>query len=561
MSRTMSFLTSYRNNNNNTIVKKQKPIKCVDELPDAVLKNVFKYCDLVDLSRCSLVNHRFRELIEDMEDSRTEPIRCSQKARIFVCDRRRAILEGVSSYKAVRLPRYDAKGQRILKKRTTSTGTNSSEESSEERVPNKVQNTLPFICEQYADNNQSNWAFQFDFLPWTAKYEIYEIFLRNFCSFFDREQSEMEMNFGNGRTPSPPRSGETRSYDKLPSSQSNMAEPPITSLTHKDIEALKEMSLGRVERLAENMKHLRNVHCVFKDSCCYASRPPVTMFWFLTMMRSQVSRITFDRCQASVPVEAHEVLHLANIHRLTVIQPDSMKPAMVIRPKLLINWLHLAEPLRKKISIHLTGCKEMTPKGLAAFVAAWKARPTPAIFSQISIDGNSYKYNDFVNELELLQHENEREPPISPYSRSFVEENAHAVVLEKVLVIHHSKDYKMMLRFKYCKPSRRMVLTCEVDHIVELQSLSPVSTFSRLSIGGGRSNNGSSSTLNEIRSVPSLYSLSPNNTTMNTEDKRINRTISQTTMRIASQGCRESGSIVSTPSFVNKLIRLLSSSN
>ncbi|CAB3397008.1 unnamed protein product [Caenorhabditis bovis] len=517
------------------------------------------------MTRCSLVSKRFRETIEDLEEDHPEHVRSTQRARIFVCDRRRAILEGVSSFTPTRFVRESEKelsrnssketlSPRERKKSRTKSTSNS--ESSENNDKEKKEPAIPFISDQYADNSLPNWAFQFNFDEWIANYEVEEVFFKNFCSFFDREKSSSEMNMrgspalGTPRAPSPPDS--CRMLSPPPStSKCGVAindESMYTRLLPKDIEGLKRLSAGRVERLAKNLEHIRNAHFVFKDFCCYNGRPPALIFWFLSMVRRSMTHLTFDRVQATVPVELHDVLTLANVRRVTVIQPDS-KPGIMVRAQFLLMWLRLPDQIRQKISVHLTGCREMTPKGLAAFVTAWKVRPEPAVFNQISIDANSYKFNEFINELESLQSKDDLIPPKSPFSKPYSDENAHDVVLEKSVEIFHSKDATFSLRFRYCKPSRRMVLTCECDDLPSLKALSPVPTFSRLSLSRPHS---SASVLTELRNVQSasVISLDPKN--------RLLRPVSQNGVRIA--GCRENGH-EEEPSFVNRMLRFLASSS
>lgn len=444
------------------------------------------------MTRCSLVNRQFRELIEDMEDERTESLRSCQKAKIFICDRRRAILEGVSTVVPTRLPRtpknsessdsgssssssiastssassesgsessntktktkahqtQDRNQQEEQRKRNVSDRTKTTSTSTDSSGTNSK--TTNFISDQYTDVADPNWAFAFDFDSWLQDYEVNEVYFKNFCSFLEREKLEDQL-------PSTYK-GRTAFYESQQLldrvAAMTIADAQVVRLNKGEEQEMKTLSAGRIERLAKKLDSIRSAHYIFKDSVCYGARPPVTIFYFLQMMSHNTRALTFDHVQSATKVELHEVLDMANLSRLTVIQPEE-RQCMQVRSNLLINWINLKDHERKRISIHLVGCKEFKSKDILLFVQEWINQPKPAIFKKIAIDGGSYKYNEFVTILEKLHDVIEKRPPRSPLNRSFVQEqNQHAIVFEKMCRIPHPKDRRHVIQMKYCKSSR-----------------------------------------------------------------------------------------------------------
>ncbi|CAL2045047.1 unnamed protein product [Caenorhabditis brenneri] len=484
----------------------------ITDLPARAFEIIFANCSSTDMTRCSLVNKQFRELIEDMEDNRSESLRSCQKAKIFICDRRRAILEGVSTITPTRLPRTpknsessdsgSASSSSIASTSTHGGSVNSSsktktrQQQTEQRHDTRRRNisdrtkstssstdsgihskATTFISDQYTDTSDPNWAFSFDFEPWLQEYDVNDVYFKNFCSFLEREKLEDPMSPSSYK-------GRTAYYEnQLSQDRTTMAlaECQIVQLSPEAQLEMANQSAGRIERLAERLSGIRNAHFIFKDSVCYGARPPITIFYFLSMMRMNTRALTFDHVQAATPVQLHEVINMSNLQRLTVIQPQQ-RQSILIREELLTGWMKLPDPVRKRISIHLVGCMEFRPINLYHVVEEWLRLPKPVIFKQIAIDGGSYKYNEFMNLIERLHDIIEKRPPRSPLNRSFGnEQNEHAAVLERTCRIPHPKDRRYVIQFKYCKPSRRMVLTIEKDVSAgPVAILSPVSTLARL---------------------------------------------------------------------------------
>ncbi|CAI2354333.1 unnamed protein product [Caenorhabditis sp. 36 PRJEB53466] len=487
----------------------------ITDLPDPILKVILANCSSVDMTRCSLVNRQFRELIEDMEDEKAESLRSCQKAKIFICDRRRAILEGVSTVMPTRLSRTpknsestdsgssssasiastsssasesDSNSSRT-KTKTRRQQTNQQKDLRRRNVSDRTNTTATtdssgnnskattFISDQYTDTSDPHWAFAFDFEPWLQEYEVNEVYFKNFCSFLEREKIDDPMSPSSYK-------GRTAYYEnQIKAAAMGMPDGQYVRLNPDAEKEMQMQSAGRIERLAEKLANIRGAHFIFKDSVCYGARPPVTIFYFLSMMRRNTRALTFDHVQAAKKVELHEVLNLSNLHRLTVIQPES-QPCVFVRGQLLANWIKLPDAIRKRISVHLVGCLEFRPGDLFHFVKEWIDFTKPTIFKQISIDAGSYKYNEFMNSLERLQNIYENRPPRSPMNRSFgKEQNQHSIVLERVFRMTHPKDRRFAIQLKYCKPSRRMVLTVEKEAapvLASVKTLSPVATATRL---------------------------------------------------------------------------------
>ncbi|CCO25601.1 F-box domain-containing protein [Caenorhabditis elegans] len=518
------------------------------------------------MTRCSLVNKQFREVIEDMEDERAESLRSCQKAKIFICDRRRAILEGVSTVTPSRLPRtpknsessdsgsassssiastssseadsvssssktktkqQQTEREKELRRRNISDRTKSSSSSTDSSgIHSKA---TSFLSDQYTDTTDPNWAFAFHFDEWLQEYDVNDVFFKNFCSFLEREKIEDPMSPSSYK-------GRTAYYENQliqdKTTAMSLADCQIVRLNPTAELEMRNQSAGRIERLADRLSKIRNAHFIFKDSVCYGARPPVTFFYFLSMMRRNTRALTFDNVQAASTIELHEVLNLSNLNRLTVIQPQQHQTIMV-RDQLLINWMKLPDQIRKRISVHLVGCHEFRPQNLYNVVQEWLGLAKPVVFKQISIDGGSYKYNEFMNIIEHLHDIIEKRPPRSPMNRSFGnEQNEHSIVLERTCRIPHPKDRRVVIQLKYCKPSRRMVLTIErEDSPIPVTTLTPVSSLSRLA----RPQSAASVLSTPLRKISS--SLKPVSPIPTNNSRQLGRPLSHDPCNFA--GCRD----------------------
>uniref|UniRef100_A0A8R1HTH2 F-box domain-containing protein n=1 Tax=Caenorhabditis japonica TaxID=281687 RepID=A0A8R1HTH2_CAEJA len=566
------------------------------DMPESLLKAIFSNCSSVDMTRCSLVNRQFRELIEDMEDEKAESLRSCQKAKLFICDRRRAILEGVSTVTPTRLPRtpkhsessdvgsssassiastsscssLEADSNSSSKTKTKRMQTSRQKEqernqrqrnisdrskSSSTSTDSSDSKTTSFISDQYTDTNDPNWAFAFDFESWLQEYEINDIHFKNFCSFLEREKIDDPMSPSSYK-------GRTAYYESTWKNErfppATFEESPIVTLKGADIAEVKLQSAGRIERLAERLSYIRRAHYTFKDSVCYGARPALTIFYFLELMRKNVRGVTFDNVQAATKVELHDVLSMANLQRLTVVQPEN-RPGVLVRANLFIRWMNLPDSERKRISVHLVGCREFAPREVFKMVQAWLSKPRPPIFKQIALDGNSYKYNDFVDILEALQNSVENLPPRSPVNRTFgPQPNQHTAALERTCRIAHPKDRNTMIVLQYCKISRRMVLTIQRDvtlqPTVQLKPMSPISTLTRLA----RPQSAAAVMSTPIRKVSSSLMkppISPIPTACN--NRQVTRPLSHDPMRM---GCRENIGSNGSGMF-NRLVSFLGTSS
>lgn len=499
--------------NNRNKLPSVKSERHITDLPPRAFEIIFAHCSATDLTRCSLVNKMFREHIEDMEDDRAESLRSLQKAKIFICDRKRAILEGVSSITPFRLPRTpknsessdtaSASSSSIASTSSSESGslgssrTKTRQQQTEQKKDQRRRNisdrtksaststdssgihskATTFISDQYSDDKDPNWAYSFNFDEWLQEYDVCDVYFKNFCSFIEREKLDEQMNPNSfkGRTAFFENKVQ---HDRVTMS---MAESQLRILNDETKAIMREQSAGRIERLAERLSGVRDAHFNFKDCVCYGARPPITIFYFLSLLEKNFNALTFDHVQGASTVFLDEMISMSNLQRLTVIQPQN-RATVNVREDLLIKWIHLDPKERKRISIHLVGCIEFRPENLYNFVQEWLAHHEPVEFKQIAIDGGSYKYNEFMNSIENLHDAIEKRPPRSPMNRSFGnDQNEHSIVLERTCKIPHPKDRSFMIQFKYCKPSRRMVLTIEKGTTKPIIAmLSPVSTHHRL---------------------------------------------------------------------------------
>lgn len=561
------------NREGNSTTSTRKSTVPITDLPHKALDIILANCSSTEMARCALASKQLREYIEDKEDERAESIRSNQTAKIFICDRRRAILEGVSTVtpnRPGRTPKNsessDVGSASSFSIASTSSSGNDSLGSSSKTKTRQQQTeqkrdrrrnisdrtksstssedssgfhskATSFISDQYTDTCKPNWAFDFDFGPWLQQYDVTEVYFKNFCSFLEREKIEDPMSPSSykGRT------AYYENHNRENAAAAALQECQIIELTEETKAEMRIQSAGRIERLVERLSGLRNAHFIFKDSVCYGARPPVTIFYFLSLMRPSLRALTFDHVQSATPVFMHDLMNLKNIHRLTVVQPQS-RQSVLVHEQLFIDWMILPEAERKRISVHLVGCQEFRPHNLYGVVQAWLKLEKPVVFKQISIDGGSYKYNEFMDLIERLHDIIEKRPPRSPANRSFGnEQNEHSVVLERICKIPHPKDRRFIIAFRYCKPSRKMVLTIE-KHVaaLPLQALSPVATVNRLT----RPQSAASIITSPIRKISSsLKPVSPIPT--NNNNRQLGRPLSHDPCHMTA--CREnSGSNVFT---------------
>ncbi|VDL78754.1 unnamed protein product [Nippostrongylus brasiliensis] len=309
--------------------------------------------------------------------------------------------------------------------------------------------------DQFVDQSNSKWAYTFDFTTWAANHHVVEVCLQNFCSFLDREHPRMEFPGGNGHseggshgntqhngpmlTPpwsegvggrSPPQDPGSSNggpsdqrgfaYYQLPSARAMMNHsPPLITMDEETLAELHSISGGRLERLASALSVIRPLHIVFRDHSLYTHRPTLLLIWFLKLLEPHVRRVTFDGIQAHHMIPLHKILDLSGIDELIVNQPR-FSPAICVSHRVLLNWLELPLPQRRRLRMRLSGCRTMTARGLAVFVQAWKATQEPCLFDQISIDLRSVPVHDFLAEMETptkdpeeFQNEDWR-PPTPP---------------------------------------------------------------------------------------------------------------------------------------------------
>uniref|UniRef100_A0A1I7XLI6 F-box domain-containing protein n=1 Tax=Heterorhabditis bacteriophora TaxID=37862 RepID=A0A1I7XLI6_HETBA len=295
--------------------------------------------------------------------------------------------------------------------------------------------------------------------------------LQNFCSFLERDHGNMDLDSVRSRTNghpqgnsfhnsmlTPPWSGGCRSppvdtgitgsppeygtaYHRLPSSQILNNSQQMTSFDEESQSELLRLSAGRLERLAACLEPIRPLHVVFRDHSCYQHRPALLLFWFLQLVRPSLRRITLDGIQSDTRITLHKVMSMQGIEELTIKQPAT-RPALCVVHNLFLDWLALPAEKRRKVRIRLTGCKDLTARGLASFLNTWRSTVDACLFDSISIDLRSIRVNDFISEVERPIkecEESEWRPPTPPAPYGHGPLRTDNDVTDKKITIKHKK--------------------------------------------------------------------------------------------------------------------------
>ncbi|MFH4981591.1 hypothetical protein AB6A40_008300 [Gnathostoma spinigerum] len=310
----------------------------INDLPVELLLVILQRCHPVTCYRARLVCRRWREAIDEVEDEVKKEMVGGGHARLFICDRRRAILETFPCPPSCSVSVRDLTSTR----------------------------KSVYYEDCFAHTTLSNWAYRFSLAEWIRTFDIIEVWLQNFGSFLERDQSAMGnstlmyANAGNkavvgqnksgsftgtssvhttvsryaGRTSHSHRtSGPSGSlgnqnavpYNLLPSSQQasdeNICVPP--ELDEEICADLTELSSGRFERLADQLNNIQPLHIVFNDLSFYQKRPPLLLFWFLQKLKN-LRKLRLDGIQGAQPVELHRVLRVEGLDELVVVQPVSL---------------------------------------------------------------------------------------------------------------------------------------------------------------------------------------------------------------------------------------------
>lgn len=421
----------------------------INDLPQELLLAVFKRCQPVACFRARAVCRRWREAIDTMDEESRKDALGGGHARLYISDRRRAILEKFSC-----LPSCS----------TTMRDLSSSPKTE-------------FYEDRYAQTALSSWAYRFDLADWSVNFDITEIWLQNFGSFLERDQaiigdSAMFLpNSGNNSTNGSnksgsfaatpplhttplrhsshsPRSGGSSGslgnagvmpYNMLPSSQQASTESicgPV-ELNDETCAEMIELSANRFERLAAQLSIIQPLHIVFNDHSYYQKRPTLLLFWFLKLLPN-VRKLTLDCVQGEQSVELHRVLSVQGIDELTIIQP-TQKSCIIVNENLLNAFLELDRTERRRFRLRFKGKTAITAEALCNFIKKWQNHREVIPFISISIDAISVRSADFVRAAMCAGDTNNNEV--------HKEENMDSTILaSKQLVFRHRRS---QVRIKY----------------------------------------------------------------------------------------------------------------
>ncbi|KHN73890.1 hypothetical protein Tcan_03016 [Toxocara canis] len=383
----------------------------INDLPTELLLMVFQRCQPVSCYRARAVCRRWRSTIDEMDEETRLAAIGDGHARLFICDRRRAILEKFQC-----LPSCSSSVHDLISTRKS-----------------------VFYEDRYAHTALSSWAYRFDLSEWSRNFDIVEVWLQNFGSFLERDQAAFgdsplylpnansSSNSGApnksgsyaaatppaqttpsrqmGRSPHSHRSGGSSGslsipglvpYNMLPSSQQASTESicgPV-ELSEEIRAELAELSGGRFERLAAQLRNVQPLHVVFNDHSFYQKRPTLLLFWFLKQLPN-VRKLTLDCIQGEQEIELHKVLSVEGIDELTIIQPQH-KACVVANEGILDAFLDVNRAERRKFRIRFSGKTQITAHAMCNFIKKWQNHREVIAFQSILIDALSVRPCDFV---------------------------------------------------------------------------------------------------------------------------------------------------------------------
>lgn len=423
----------------------------INDLPDEVLLLIFKRCQPVACYRSRQVCQRWRKTIDSMEEESRKEAIGGGHARLYISDRRRAILEKFSCP-----PSCSNSVRDLTARRKTE-----------------------FHEDRYAHTALNSWAYRFDLTEWAANFDITEVWLQNFGSFLERDSfgdaqmylqdSNNSVAFGQnkngsfgatpplqttpsrhmGRSPTSHRSGGSSGslgnpglvpYNLLPSSQQASMESVCgpMDLNEEMYAELSDLSAGRFERLAMQLRSIQPLHIVFNDHSFYQKRPTLLLFWFLKQL-TNLRKLTLDCVQGDQCVELHRVLSLQGIDELTVIQPQQ-KICIIVNENLLNAFLNVDRAERRRFRLRFKGKTALTAESLCNFIKKWQNHRDVIAFHSILVDALSVRPADFVRAAMY--------PGDSNNNEVHKDELDTAVLNTKQLAFRHRKS-NIRIRYKY----------------------------------------------------------------------------------------------------------------
>lgn len=392
------------------MLRRARPARTIEDIPNELLVAIFERCEPVTCARSRAVCRRWRTVVDGMNE-RKEVVGSGQ-ARLYVCDRRRAILEKYTS-----LP--------------------SCSNTVEELTTNRKSDYFADCC---AHTVLTDWTFRFDLKDWTRDFDITEVWLQNFGSFLERDptaqislpdsgtsftsterttstssnslrnlsgsassDSSSSPGYQSGSANSGGSSQRAVPYDLLPSSQRASYSRSAHSnarLSQEVCSELTRISAGRFEMLAKQLVQIAPLHVVFNDHSLYQKRHPLLLFWFLKMLPN-LRRLTLDCVQGSEPVELHKVFSVVGIDELTVIQPESAA-CIIANGGLLEALLNVEAAQRRRFKLRITGRTDIKAHALCEFIRKWSDRPDVVPFRCILIDASHVRPQEFMEAAQYL---------------------------------------------------------------------------------------------------------------------------------------------------------------
>lgn len=438
-------------------LKKTDRKMSINDLPAEILLMIFQRCHPVSCYRARAVCRRWRTAIDEMDEDSRVAVVGDGHARLFICDRRRAILE-----KFACLPSCSSSVHDLISTRKST-----------------------FYEDRYAHTALSNWAYRFDLSEWSRNFDIVEVWLQNFGSFLERDQSAFGDSplylpniSSNGSSGGPNKSGSYAAttptaqttpsrqmghsphshrsggssgslsipgvvpYNLLPSSQQASTESicgPV-ELTEEMRMELTELSAGRFERLAAQLRNVQPLHVVFNDHSFYQKRPTLLLFWFLKQLPN-LRKLTLDCIQGDQEIELHRVLNVEGIDELTIIQPQQ-KACVIANEGILDAFLDVNRSERRRFRIRFSGKTHINAHAMCSFIKKWQNHREVIPFQSILVDALSVRPSDFVRAAMCFGDANNNNEV-----RKDMEENSSMLNAKQLMFVHRRSDVR--IKYKY----------------------------------------------------------------------------------------------------------------
>ncbi|GMT10655.1 hypothetical protein PFISCL1PPCAC_1952 [Pristionchus fissidentatus] len=498
----------------------------LDNLPQRAIIDVLKRCDPVSISRVSRVCSSLRSAVVSEMDRPNPLIEPSYAfGRIFIPDRRRVILEklDMDSSDRERGRRERKECENVLSVSPPSARQNGRENSErslsyctvrslssehsikdfldtvyEKTVPTMRERLTPrkanFEADQMAPTSEPSWAYKFDLAKWMEDYDITEVCLQNFANFLEREGGQMAdapstsgeySSFnptppwtshnspegqGNVNTMMPMGAGQSK-YHSLHSTRSEVKGTVYDTMNEEHMADNKVVSSGRFERLASKLAAVNPLHLVFRDHSLYGRRPVHLVFWFISLLRPNLRRITLDSLQSRDRIRVEGALPLNNIEQLNIKQARE-NPALVVNEEILLSWLRLPAAERAKIRVRFQNCRRLSPKGLCRFIREWQMYPEVAEFDSIIVDDDSMHPWELVEEAEKdIMSYDKQDHYLRPRQTDLP---AYVTSKYEMCTVEQAESLKRTMEFRHSK-GRRAIKYYYEDGLLILSITTPSS--------------------------------------------------------------------------------------